>query len=122
MDTYTMNILKSLLRVLPGKAAVRAVLALLFVAASLPLFAQTAEVRYAGVFYKNGYSTDTIKNVYCDWSQETGDPYSFKIDKSTTNTNNRSFTETPPPTNNGNKNDPWASSALIEYDQPYPNV
>ncbi len=116
-----MNKLKSLLRVLPGKAVVRAVLALLFVAASLPLFAQTAEVRYAGVFYQNGYSTGTIKNVYCDWSQETGDPYSFEIDKSTTNTNNRSFTETPPPTYNGNTNDPWASSALIEYDQPYPS-
>ena len=35
MDTYTMNKLKSLLRVLPGKAVVRAVLALLFVAVDL---------------------------------------------------------------------------------------
>lgn len=116
-----MNKLKNLLRVLPGKAVVRAVLALLFVAASLPLFAQTAEVRYAGVFYKNNSANSSIQNVYCDWSQETGDPYSFKIDKSTTNTNNRSFTKTPSPANNGNQNDPWASSALIEYDQPYPS-
>lgn len=118
-----MNKLKSLLRVLPGKAVVRAVLALLFVAASLPLFAQTAEVRYAGVFYKDGAIGDSVNNVYCDWSQtgEDSDPYSFVINKSTDNANNRSFTKNPPPPNNGNQNDPWASSALIEYDQPYPS-
>ncbi|MBR2392002.1 MAG: hypothetical protein IKA93_00295, partial [Elusimicrobiaceae bacterium] len=63
-----MNKLKNLLRVLPGKAAVRAVLALLFVAASLPLFAQTAEVRYAGVFYKDGATGDSVNNMYCDWA------------------------------------------------------
>ena len=116
MDTYTMNKLKSLLRVLPGKAVVRAVLALLFVAASLPLFAQTAEVRYAGVFYKNGSANADIKNVYCDWSS-TGGTYDLTITK--TSGENRSFTNDPAPLKNGNTNDPWASSALIEYDQPY---
>ena len=233
MDTYTMNKLKSLLRVLPGKAAVRAVLALLFVAASLPLFAQTAEVRYAGVFYKDPAGTATTegdvtgtKNVYCDWADPNakvenfrlatskpsfygttgyngtpstlsvnarsvdGDYYvqliqkegntplgsssrssstNYKIDdmfyqshyhNEVTGTDgsgnpiygnvyyydvyqvtgyaspasgylfdvkkgsasNRSFSSSPKPTNNGNGTDPWASSALIEYDQPYPNV
>ncbi|MBE6420573.1 MAG: hypothetical protein E7027_00250 [Elusimicrobium sp.] len=119
MDTYTMNKLKSLLRVLPGKAVVRAVLALLFVAASLPLFAQTAEVRYAGVFYAD--SQTDIKGVYCDYTDPSGaKPYIFTPSKDAVG--NRSFyVDTVQPSNNGNKNDPWASSALIEYDQPYPS-
>ena len=228
-----MNKLKSLLRVLPGKAAVRAVLALLFVAASLPLFAQTAEVRYAGVFYKDPAGTATTegdvtgtKNVYCDWADPNakvenfrlatskpsfygttgyngtpstlsvnarsvdGDYYvqliqkegstplgsssrssytnykiydmfyqshyhnevtgtdgsgnpiygnvyyydvyqvtgyaspasGYLIDVKKGSASNRSFSSSPKPTNNGNGTDPWASSALIEYDQPYPNV
>ncbi len=114
-----MNKLKNLLRVLPGKAAVRAVLALLFVAASLPLFAQTAEVRYAGVFYAD--SQTDIKGVYCDYTDPTGaNPYIFTPSKDAGG--NRSFyVDTVQPSNNGNKNDPWASSALIEYDQPYPS-
>ena len=237
-----MNKLKSLLRVLPGKAVVRAVLALLFVAASLPLFAQTAEVRYAGVFYKDpaagsattaGDPTGT-KNVYCDWADPSAKASNFRLKLSvystTTGQNfygttgvsgstagtgstlgvnnraidgdywvqllqhdatvsrgsyrstsrnyktydmfyvsyyksavsydgngnpvytwntyydiyqivgyaspasgylidvtkgsdaNRSFAFSPAPNNNDNKTDPWASSALIEYDQPYPNV
>lgn len=232
MDTYTMNKLKNLLRVLPGKAAVRAVLALLFVAASLPLFAQTAEVRYAGVFYKDGATDDSVNNMYCDWADpnvkvsnfrlkssapsfygtlgtrnytegtssslsvndreidgdywvqliqkeattsvgavsrsaytnyelydmfyfshykrivssydDDGNPvyswvtrydiyqiiayvntssgYLFNITKDSDA--NRSFVSSsaPAPTNNANSTDPWASSALIEYDQPYPNV
>ncbi len=224
-----MNKLKNLLRVLPGKAAVRAVLALLFVAASLPLFAQTAEVRYAGVFYKDGATGDSVNNMYCDWADPNvkvsnfrlkstspdfygklgtsnstegesstlsvndreidgdywvqliqkeattsvessrsayknyklydmfyfahykrifsnydanGDPvyrwvtrydiyqiigyvntssgYLFNITKDSAE--NRSFASSPAPTNNANSTDPWASSALIEYDQPYPNV
>jgi len=114
-----MNKLKSLLRVLPGKAVVRAVLALLFVAASLPLFAQTAEVRYAGVFYAD--SQTDIKGVYCDYTDPSGaKPYIFTPSKDAVG--NRSFyVDTVQPSNNGNKNDPWASSALIEYDQPYPS-
>ena len=115
-----MNKLKSLLRVLPGKAVVRAVLALLFVAASLPLFAQTAEVRYAGVFYAD--SQTDIKGVYCDYTDPTGaNPYIFTPGKDAVG--NRSFyVDNVQPSNNGNKNDPWASSALIEYDQPYPST
>lgn len=105
-----MNKLKSLLRVFSGKAAFCAVLTALFLAATAPLFAQTAEVRYAGVFYQTNASTDTINYKYCDWGN--------KIDKSF----ERSFVSSPKP--NGNttpSTDPWVSSALIEYDQPYPS-
>lgn len=223
-----MKKLNHLLRVLPGKAAVRVVLTLMFVAASLPLFAQTAEVRYAGVFYKDmtlsgtGQPSDSkIRQVYCDWQdpaakasnfrlntsrpqfysdtalgtasglsvndiQQDGDywvqliqkgvknnlgnyrstsknykPYDmfyvdyqrketigydafgdpievfvtyydiyqitgyaspaagYLVDITKGSADNRSFTSDPDPTQNGHKWDPWASSALIEYDQPY---
>ncbi|MGN0023856.1 MAG: hypothetical protein ACI351_00260 [Candidatus Avelusimicrobium sp.] len=63
-----MNKLKSLLRVFSGKAVLCAVLALLFFTASASLFAQTAEVRYAGVFYREMSSGASVQNVYCDYS------------------------------------------------------
>lgn len=121
MDTYTMNKIKGLLRVLSGKAVLCAVLTLLFAAASAPLFAQSAEVRYAGVFYKSPAGT-TIQNKYCDWSTSQG-KYSITINNATGNTDNRSFTTlTDLPSSNQNKTDPWVSSGLIEYDQPYPGA
>lgn len=123
MDTYTMNKIKGLLRVLPGKAVLCAVLTLLFVAASAPLFAQTAEVRYAGVFYSAPNAGTTTENMYCDWSTDNPNAsYSFDIDNKSTNNNNRSFTTSANPTGNQNQTDPWVSSALIEYDQPYPSA
>lgn len=123
MDTYTMNKIKGLLRVLSGKAVLCAVLTLLFVAASAPLFAQTAEVRYAGVFYSAPNAGTTTKNMYCDWSTDNSNAsYSFAIDNKSTNNNNRSFTTSANPTGNQNQTDPWVSSALIEYDQPYPSA
>lgn len=123
MDTYTMNKIKGLLRVLPGKAVLCAVLTLLFVAASAPLFAQTAEVRYAGVFYSDPNAGTTTENMYCDWSTDNSNAsYSFAIDNKSTNNNNRSFTTSANPTGNQNQTDPWVSSALIEYDQPYPSA
>lgn len=64
MDTSTMKKINSLLRVFLGKAACCAVLTALFAAASVPLFAQTAEVRYAGVFYKDNPATN--EEMYCD--------------------------------------------------------
>ena len=118
MDTYTMNRIKSLIRVLSGRAVLRAVLALLLVAACSPLFAQRADVRSAGVYYKDG-SQMTVDNsgnvtddsaVYCNWG----------TDVIKTAANNRSFTTKPYPSSNANQQDPWVSSALIEYDQPYP--
>lgn len=106
MDTYTMNRIKSLLRVLSGRTVLRAVLALLLVAACSPLFAQRADVRKAGVYYQDSASTD--KQRYCDWGNQL--------------TVERSFVTTPNPTSNQNQTDPWVSSALIEYDQPYPSA
>ena len=101
-----MNKIKSLLRVLSGRTVLRAVLALLLVAACSPLFAQRADVRNAGVYYENGASTDQQR--YCDWGN------SLKTE--------RSFVTTPNPGSNENEKDPWVSSALIEYDQPYPSA
>lgn len=118
MDTYTMNRIKSLIRVLSGRTVLRAVLALLLVAACSPLFAQRADVRSAGVYYEDGskMEIDDDNNVtgdsavYCNWG----------TDVIKTDANNRSFTTKPYPSSNANQQDPWVSSALIEYDQPYP--
>ena len=119
MDTYTMNRIKSLIRVLSGRTVLRAVLALLLVAACSPLFAQRADVRSAGVYYKDsskmtldnkGNVTGGSDEVYCNWGTGV-----ISTD------NNRSFTIKPYPSSNANKQDPWVSSALIEYDQPYPD-
>lgn len=101
-----MNRIKSLIRVLSGRTVLRAVLALLLVAACSPLFAQRADVRKAGVYYEDSASTD--KQRYCDWGNQL--------------TVERSFVTTPNPASNQNKTDPWVSSALIEYDQPYPSA
>lgn len=118
MDTYTMNRIKSLIRVLSGRTVLRAVLALLLVAACSPLFAQRADVRSAGVYYQDGSKMTTHpitgnvtgdSAVYCNWGTGVISP-----------ANNRSFTTKPYPSSNANKQDPWVSSALIEYDQPYP--
>lgn len=117
MDTYTMNRIKSLIRVLSGRTVLRAVLALLLVAACSPLFAQRADVRSAGVYYQDGSQMKVGDDnnvtgdsaVYCNWGTS--------VIKAA---NNRSFTTKPYPSSNANKQDPWVSSALIEYDQPYP--
>ena len=107
-----MKKINSLLRVFLGKAAFCAVLTALCLAAAAPLFAQTAEVRNAGVYYKPN-STDT-NGMYCDWSASGLDALVNKA-----NGYNRSFVTSPAPDGNANKTDPWVSSALIEYDQPY---
>lgn len=112
MDTYTMNRIKSLIRVLSGRTVLRAVLALLLVAACSPLFAQRADVRSAGVYYQDATAaTTTAQQLYCNWGTGV-----ISTD------NNRSFTTTPAPPSNQNSTDPWVSSALIEYDQPYPDT
>ena len=115
MDTYTMNRIKSLIRVLSGRTVLRAVLALLLVAACSPLFAQRADVRSAGVYYADtaptGTATSEAQQLYCNWGTGV-----ISTD------NNRSFTTTSAPQSNQNSTDPWVSSALIEYDQPYPNT
>ena len=138
MDTYTMNRIKSLLRVLSGRTVLRAVLALLLVAACSPLFAQRADVRSAGVYYVDGgadrtrvlqatgqyKATETAQDLaqalYCNWGTAPAVYASYSTN--TAVTVNRSFVTTPKPTSNQNSTDPWVSSALIEYDQPYPNT
>ena len=109
-----MKKINSLLRVFLGKAAYCAVLTALLLAAAAPLFAQTAEVRHAGVYYDNNPADNN--GMYCDWSAGgLGDFVSASE-------NNRSFVTSPAPDGNANKTDPWVSSALIEYDQPYPSA
>lgn len=197
MDTYTMNRIKSLIRVLSGRTVLRAVLALLLVAACSPLFAQRADVRYAGVFYKDNPATN--QEMYCDYSNpdaqksassapaalssatlysvvtdgglvlhcdivassytdvnnagfssyrknneaySIGDKFYYSsggtyrgftviaydtsaglsVNVSSNAKENRSFAFTPSPSGNSNQTDPWVSSALIEYDQPYPST
>ena len=125
-----MNRIKSLIRVLSGRTVFRAVLALLLVAACSPLFAQRADVRSAGVYYVDGganstaVSTATGQNIkddqalYCNWGTAPAVYASYSTN--TAVTVNRSFVTAPAPGSNQNSKDPWVSSALIEYDQPYP--
>ena len=133
-----MNRIKSLIRVLSGRTVFRAVLALLLVAACSPLFAQRADVRSAGVYYVDGgadrtkvlqatgqnKATETAQDLaqalYCNWGTAPAVYASYSTN--TAVTVNRSFVTTPNPTSNQNSTDPWVSSALIEYDQPYPNT
>ena len=57
---------RNLIRIIFGKAAILAAMPFILVAAEIPSFAQSAEVRYAGVFYKN--VPTTIREMYCDYS------------------------------------------------------
>ncbi len=109
-----MKKINSLLRVFLSKAASCAVLTALLLAAGAPLFAQTAEVRKAGVYYR---PSTTTNGMYCDWSAEGLDEL---VDSG--KGYNRSFVTSPAPDGNANQTDPWVSSALIEYDQPYPSA
>ena len=109
-----MKKINSLLRVFLSKAASCAVLTALLLAAGAPLFAQTAEVRQAGVYYR---PSTTTNGMYCDWSAEGLDEL---VDSG--KGYNRSFVTSPAPDGNANQTDPWVSSALIEYDQPYPST
>lgn len=111
-----MNKTKSFIRwILRQTAAVAAVAAVLGFAAA-PAFAQSAEVRYAGVFYKNGADGDTVENMYCDW-----DATAIDASSGAASASQRSFVYNVRPGSSQHDVDPWVSSALIEYDQPYPN-
>ncbi len=107
-----------------GKMAVAAVLPLLCLAAAVPAFAQTAEIRSTGVYYIDGQylpavtaatgstlqATD-INSIYCNWGADNikaaENYYAYK--GGTVNVDGM------------NTSDPWQTSALIEYDQPYPS-
>lgn len=105
--------LKNLGKVLLGKTVLWAVLPFLCLSAATSAFAQTAEIRAAGVYYVDG--TSDINGVYCNWDKETifGEP----ADEGTTAKNYKGAVTNVP---GHHTNDPWDTSALIEYDQPYP--
>ena len=117
------------------------ILTILFVAVCTPLFAQTVNPVQFGVYYHDGVKADTEgtaatadhsttvndKALYCNgiavpasgttpaslrpWepgSTDAGDDRSFIVNNITN------------PTSNATQYDPWVSSGLIEYDQPYP--
>jgi len=99
-------------------------LTIIFVALCAPLFAQTVNVVSTGVYYTDNYtatSGDTPQGslLYCNGVQgqgawkptDTGDDRSFIVSNG----------DQVNPDSNRTTNDPWVSSALIEYDQPYPS-
>ncbi len=102
---------KNFWKVFSGKAVLAAVLPLLCLAFAAPAFAQTAEIRSTGVYYIDGTeNTPDINDVYCSWSADTIGEAGISAYKS--GIVNVDDMET---------DDPWQTSALIEYDQPYPS-
>ncbi len=97
--------LRNLRKFFSGKTVLAAVLPLLCLAAALPAFSQTAEIRAAGVYYRDGDAD--INGVYCNWGNSVATTGNYK--GAVTNVGNHQT------------NDPWDTSALIEYDQPYPS-
>ena len=110
-------------------SAVKGVALTALLLAGVPLFAQDASVKSVGVYYDdnggvgNNYTNadgDVYvngKGMYCDWNTSvSGWPRKGNEPESAYN---RSFVYAPQPTGNQNQEDPWVSSALIEYDQPY---
>ncbi len=72
--------------------------AILFVLICTPLFAQTVNTVSTGVYYGG--------DSYCNTTTVNNTPVSYTTDYK--------------PNSNATASDPWVSSALIEYDQPYP--
>ena len=102
------------------------ILTILFVAVCTPLFAQTVNTIGTSVFYTNGYQAEddnaTVaqdKALYCNGWMNGGKLTAWP---SGTATDDRSFVvdAITNPSSNATQHDPWVSSALIEYDQPYP--
>ena len=113
------NINKKMWKFLLGKVAFLAALPLFFVLTAFPVFGQAqADVKFAGVFYTEmELSKDpSVDNIYCNWGN------SFKRgSEDDPSESNRSFVSTDITNSNGSSGyvDPWETSALIEYDQPY---
>ncbi len=97
--------LRNLRKFFSGKTVLAAVLPLLCLAAALPAFSQTAEIRAAGVYYED--NTNDPNGRYCNWGNGVATTGNYK--GAVTNVGNHQT------------NDPWDTSALIEYDQPYPS-
>ncbi len=94
------------------------ILTILFVAVCTPLFAQTVNPVQFDVWYQNGVTAETDNTDYALYCNGTGPGQGaggVQVGS------DRSFVYAPAPTSNQNQNDPWVSSALIEYDQPYPS-
>ncbi len=102
---------KNFWQFLSGKTVLAAVLPLLCLAFAAPAaFAQTAEIRSAGVYYVENPEGSDIDNIYCNWGSDAIEaklPSAYKG-----GVVNVEGMQT---------NDPWQTSALIEYDQPYPS-
>ena len=108
-------ILKNLGKGLLGKAAFAAALPLLLLAAVTPAFGQSAEIRSAGVYYIDQSEvapdpTAQINQVYCNWDADT-------ISKAGTTAYKGGIVNL---TTADHSSDPFKTSALIEYDQPFP--
>lgn len=109
---------KNFWKVFSGKAVLAAVLPLLCLAFAAPAFAQTAEIRSTGVYYIDSAANANINDIYCSWGPErilnsNNAAYKGGIVNVGKSLNNMSkITE---------EDDPWQTSALIEYDQPYPS-
>ncbi len=95
------------LRFFVGKTASAVLSAFLFVFGAAAAFGQTAEVRSTGVYYIDGAST--INERYCNWDPGLLDDQSSYNKSAIINVGDMQT------------NDPWQTSALIEYDQPYPS-
>lgn len=101
---------KNFVQLCVRKAAFVAALLLVMLTAAPSVFAQSAEIRSAGVYYLNTGANSDINDVYCNWGAEAiktaGDgAYRGGIV-------NVAHHQT---------SDPWDTSALIEYDQPFPS-
>lgn len=129
MNKYQRFISSLLLKAVQGMALSALILA------GAPLFAQDASVKSVGVYYDNNGTSGNIyggaadspytngKGMYCDWNSSISDwPRKDKDGKPTDGAYDRSFVYDPNPNGNQNGEDPWVSSALIEYDQPYSNT
>ena len=106
-------------------------LTIIFVALCAPLFAQTVNVVSTGVYYTDnatadkdtdGTTSDQDRALYCNGYMNGGKLATWE---STDTVYDRSFivsgVDQVNPDSNRTTNDPWVSSALIEYDQPYPS-
>ena len=98
---------KNLIKAFFGKAALSALLPLVLLVSATTAFAQSAEIRSAGVYYKStaAGTAEGLNGIYCNW------PNSDLTDTE--------YKGAYVPTVGG---DPWKTSALIEYDQPYPSA
>ncbi len=123
------NLLRTILK---SQTVKTSFIALLSLAAAAPLLAQTVNTVRTGVYYSEN---TTNSDAYCNFSEDLVTSKVLSTGGATAATNyydvgyiNTSAASDPTtgvsnvwkPESNRTTNDPWVSSALIEYDQPYP--